>query len=160
MQGAHIPPQAAARMKQMGMSKTVMINRTDKSVSYMIYPDAQGYVETSTPEKSAPASDYKVDVSKIGDETVDGHACVKNKVVVTDAGGVTHESTVWNATDLKQFPIKIQTKSDKGGDVLLSFKDVKLEKPDDSQFEPPTGFKKYDSMMSLMMSKAHGGAPQ
>ena len=36
-----------------------------------------------------------------------GHPCVENKVVVTDAKGATNEFTVWNATDLKNFPVKI-----------------------------------------------------
>jgi len=36
-------------------------------------------------------------------------SCVKNKVIVTDDKGDKHESTVWNATDLKNFPVKIET---------------------------------------------------
>ena len=59
---------------------------------------------------SAPTNgDYKVETTEIGKETLDGHPCVKNKYVVTDNEGVKHESTVWNATDLKNFPVKIQT---------------------------------------------------
>jgi outer membrane lipoprotein-sorting protein len=159
-QGANMPPQVAARMKQMGMSKTTVINRSEKNVSYVIYPDMQAYTEMPAQSKYAPASDYKVEVTKLGEESIDGHACVKNKCVVTDPDGATHEYTVWNASDLKQFPLKIETKSENGQAMVMLFKDVKLEKPDDAQFEPPSDFKKYDSMMSLMMSRARGGAPQ
>jgi hypothetical protein len=35
---------------------------------------------------------------------------VKNKVVVTDKGNRHDEYTVWNATDLKKFPVKVQSK--------------------------------------------------
>jgi outer membrane lipoprotein-sorting protein len=157
MPGASIPPQAIAQMQKMGMSKMVMLNNTG-GASYVIYPDMQAYVEMpKSSASSVPASDYKVDVTKIGDESIDGHPCVKNKCVVTGSNGQPHESTVWNATDLKQFPLKIETKSEQGQAVVMLFKDVKLEKPDDSQFDPPSTFKKYDDMMSLMMSR---GRPQ
>jgi outer membrane lipoprotein-sorting protein len=160
MQGSHIPPQAAARMKQMGMSKVTMIIRGDKGFSYMVYPDMKAYTEMTGREKYKAASEYKADVTKLGEETVDGHDCVKNKVVVTDPTGPTRESTVWNATDLKKFPVKIQMTSEKGNVTVVLFKDVKLEKPDDAQFDPPSDFKKYDDMMSLMMSRARGAPPQ
>jgi hypothetical protein len=160
MQSAHIPPQAAARMKQMGMSKMTIIIRRDKGLSYMVYPDMRAYTETATQEKYAAMSEYKAETTKLGQETIDGHDCVKNKVVVTDPDGRAHESTVWNATDLKEFPVKIQTTSDTGNVMVLLFKDVKLEKPDDAQFDPPSDFKKYDDMMSLMMSRARGAPPQ
>jgi hypothetical protein len=39
MQGGPMPPQAAARMKQMGMAKMTMITRRDKDLNYMLYPD-------------------------------------------------------------------------------------------------------------------------
>ena len=34
--------------------------------------------------------------------------------------------------------------------MTMLFKDVKLTKPDASLFEPPSGYKKYDSQMALM----------
>jgi hypothetical protein len=160
MQGGHVPPAAAARMKQMGMGKLTVIIRRDKGLSYMVYPDMKAYTETATQEKYAPVADYKSASTKLGQETIDGHDCVKNKVVVTAPDGSTHESTVWNATDLKDFPVKIQSTSEKGTAMVILFKDVKLEKPDESQFDPPSDFKKYDDMMSLMMSRVRGAPPQ
>ncbi len=161
MQGGGVPPQAAARMKQMGMGKMSTISLGDKKVSYMVYPDMKAYIENppQTQTTTAAPTDYKTEVTKIGEESIDGHNCIKNKVVVTGADGVPHESTIWNATDLKQFPVKIQMTSDNSSTTML-FKDVKLEKPDASQFELPADFTKYDSMMSLMMSRARAGRPQ
>jgi hypothetical protein len=160
MQGSHIPAQAVARMKQMGMSKTTMIMRSDKGIVYMVYPDMKAYTEMATQEKRAAMSEYKTETTKLGQETIDSHDCVKNKVVVTGPTGAPHESTVWNATDLKQFPVKIETASDTGKATVILFKEVKLEKPDDAQFDPPSDFKKYDNMMSLMMSRARGAPAQ
>jgi hypothetical protein len=161
MQGSRMPPQASARMKQMGMGKMSTISLGENKVSYMLYPDMKAYIENPTSATAAAAApaDYKTEVTKLGEESVDGHNCVKNKVVVTGPDGVPHESTIWNASDLKQFPIKIQTMSGNSSATML-FKDVKLDKPDASEFEVPSDFTKYDSMMSLMMSRARAGRPQ
>jgi hypothetical protein len=64
------------------------------------------------------------------------HPCVKNKIVVTDDKGKKNESIVWNATDLKSFPVKIET-TDDGTKLTMIFKDVKLTKPDATLFEVP-----------------------
>jgi hypothetical protein len=75
---------------------------------------------------------------------------------VTDDQGNKTESLLWNATDLNNFPVKIETTQEDRKTTML-FKDVKLSKPAASQFEPPADHKKYDSMMSLMMEKMGGG---
>jgi len=160
MQGGHMPPQAAAHMKQMGMGRMTTITHRDKKLSYLIYPDMKAYVEITAREAGADPADYKTEVTKLGEETIDGHDCIKNKVVVTGPDGFKHESTVWNASDLKQFPVKIQTKSEKGMAMVMLFKEVKLEKPDAAQFDLPADLTKYDDMMSLMMSRARKGPPQ
>ncbi len=159
MQGRAMPAAALASMKQMGMDKMITISRRDKKAAYIIYPGMRAYVEQAIPETGtgAGAADYKTEVTKLGEETIDGHDCVKNKVMVTGPDGATHESTVWNATDLKKFPIKIET-SGKGGAMVMLYKEVKLEKPDAAQFDPPADFQKFDSMMNLIMSR-RGGLP-
>jgi hypothetical protein len=160
MQGGHLPPQAAAQMKQMGMARMTMISRGDKKLSYVVYPDMKAYVVNATQEASAAPSEYKAETTKLGEETIDGHDCIKNKVVVTGPDGVKHESTVWNASDLKLFPLKIQSTGDKGMAVVMLFKDVKLEKPDDAQFDLPGDFTKYDDVMTLMMSRIKAAQQQ
>ena len=60
---------------------------------------------------------------------------------------------------LKKFPVQIVTEQN-GNTMTMIFKDVQLSPPDAGQFEPPVGFRKYDSMMSLMqteMMKHMGG---
>jgi hypothetical protein len=160
MQGANMPPQAAAHMKQMGMSKMFSITRRDLNITYMVYPDMKAYTEMPMRETNAPVSEYKADETKLGEETINGHSCIKNKVVVTCPDGSTRDSTIWNATDLNKFPIKIQTTPKEGRTMVLLFNDVKLEKPDAALFDPPADFTKYDSMMSLMMSRVRGAPPQ
>ena len=161
MKGGQMPTNAAAQMKSMGLDEMVAVTRPDKKVNYLIYPGLQSYVEMPLRKAdSAPTNgDFKVEITEIGKETVDGHRCVKNKYIVTDNEDVKHESTVWNATDLKNFPVKIQT-LEQGNDVTMLFKNVSLARPAASLFDPPADFKKYDNIQQLMqqeMMKRMGG---
>ena len=65
-----------------------------------------------------------METTELGKDTVDGHPCVKNKVIVTDNEGSKHESTVWNATDLKNFPVKIETDRTGRQTMTMLFKNV------------------------------------
>ncbi len=152
MKSPNMAPSAAAQMKAMGMDKMVAIGRSDKKVSYLIYTGMEAYVENPVHDTDATTSpdDFKVEITELGKETVDGHPCVKNKAVVTGKDGKTHESTLWNATDLKNFPVKVET-MEQGTAATMLFKNVSLSKPESSQFEPPAGFKKYDNMQAMMM---------
>lgn len=157
MKNSKMPPAAIAHMKTMGMDQMVMISRPDKKVFYQLYPQMQAYVENpiQDPKAITTEADYKIEVTELGKETIDGHECVKNKVVLTDKDGKSHESTVWNAGDLNKFPLKIETSDGASSSVML-FKNVKLEKPDAPVFDPPANSQKYESVMALMMSKMGG----
>jgi len=158
--GGQMSPATAEHMKAMGMDKTITISRPDTKVVYIIYPGLSAYVSMAVqdPDAGKPDSAFKVDKSELGRETVDGHPCIKNKVVVTDDKGKSHESTVWNATDLKDFPVKIVT-AEGGNQFTMLFKNVNTAKPDAAQFEAPSDYKKYDNQQSLMMEemKKHMG---
>ena len=100
-----------------------------------------------------------METTELGKDTVDGHDCVKNKVTVTDKEGKQHESTVWNATDLKNFPVKIVT-TEQGNNGTMLFKNISMTKPAASNFEPPAGLTKYDNVQTMMqteMMKKMGG---
>jgi len=95
-------------------------------------------------------SDYRLESTPLGKETMDGHACVKNKSVVTDAQGHKKEYTVWNATDLNNFPVKIQSTDTLGESQTTSYRNIKLAKPDANLFELPTGYRKYTDLGAMM----------
>jgi hypothetical protein len=149
-----MPAGAAAQMKSMGMDKMIAISRSDKKVTYLVYPGLQAYLEKPMQEAEAvkPESDYKFETTELGRETVDGHPCVKNKAVVTDPQGNKSESTIWNATDLKKFPIKIEQIHENSVTTLM-FKDVSFAKPEAPLFEPPSGSARYDNMQTLMQQQ-------
>ena len=152
--GTRMAPSTVEQMKSMGMDKTVAISRPDLKLNYLVYPGLSSYIANPLQDQDAakPDSAFKVETTELGKETVDGHPCIKNKVVVTDDQGKSHESTVWNATDLKKFPVKIVT-SDGGTTATLLFKNISTTKPDASLFDPPTDYKKYDNFQGLMMEQ-------
>jgi len=152
--GASMPPQAAAQMKSMGMDKMIMISRPDKKLNYLIYPNLHAYAETpvTDPDAAKSANDFKVEMTEVGKETVAGHPCAKEKTVVTDNEGKTHDATIWAATDLHNFPVKIE-QSEQGNVGAMFFSDIKLSKPDASLFEPPAGLTKYASPQALMQQE-------
>ena len=162
MQGARMQAGASEHLKQMGMDKMVAINLPEKRVSYHVYPGMEAYVEEPlrNPESTKAESDYTYETTKLGKETFDGHPCLKNKVVATDKEGATHESIVWNATDLKDFPIRIESVETHSTNTMV-FRNVKFSKPDAAEFEPPASYKKYDTMMAMMqdiiMKRMGGG---
>ena len=158
--GLNLPPGAATQMKSMGMDQMITISLPEKKSAFLIYPGLQSYVDNPLPaEATATNLDFKITTTELGKETVAGHPCVQNKVLVIDAKGATNEFTVWNATDLKNFPVKIF----RGGpeaDVTLLFTDVSLVKPAASLFDPPAGYTRYDNMQTMMqteMMKKMGG---
>jgi hypothetical protein len=161
VKGGPRQPEAIAQKKSMGMDNMIMVVRPDKKATYLIYPGMQSYVETTLPDAEAATAtnDFKIETTALGRETVDGHPCVKNKVVVTDDQGNKHESTVWNATDLKKFPVKIE-QIEKGNVITILYKNVNFSQPDAGLFEPPSDYTRYDSIQTMMrqeMMKRMGG---
>ena len=161
MTKASLPAEMLAQVKAMGMDSTVIISRPDKKVAYMIYPGLKAYAEMPLPEAETAEQlgKYKVDTKELAKETIEGQACSKNKVTVTDDKDKKTEFTIWQATGLKKFPVKIVT-TEGGQASTMTFKEVKLTKPDDAQFDAPKDFKKYDNFMALMMEQMKGmGGP-
>jgi hypothetical protein len=148
--GSQIPAGMTGQLKAMGMGEMTIISQEAKGVSYLVYPGLQSYAEISTADgKPVEADKVKVTITELGKETMNGHPCVKNKVVVIDQIGKTNEAIVWNATDLKKFPVHIET-TDANSTVKMDFKDVKFDKPDAKLFEPPAGFARYENLQTMM----------
>jgi Domain of unknown function (DUF4412) len=162
VQSASMPASLLAQMRDIGMDKTVLISSADKKHNFVIYPNVEAYAPVPLPNTAAATNtNFKVTATKLGDETVDGHPCVKNKTIVTDGAGETNEFTVWNASDLKNFPVKIALTKN-GTDVTMSFQNVSFEKPASSLFDPPSNFTRYDDIQALMretMMKHKSNAP-
>jgi hypothetical protein len=153
MKSAQMPPAAMASMKQMGMTEIVSIVRQDTKTMYLVYPGLEAYAKMALSAKDAAGFDKngKLEFTKLGEETVAGHPCVKNQAVFTDDSGAKREATLWNATDLKDFPVQIAS-TESGNTATMTFKNISTAKPDAKLFEPPADYTAYDDMQQMMMA--------
>lgn len=148
------PADMAAMVKQMGMDQIISISLPEKKSVLQIYPNLKSFVEMPLPPESndVPGKEPKIQKTELGKETIDGHPCVKNKVVITEESGRKFEALVWNATDMKNFPVQMQF-ADKGNTSIFTYKDVKLERPSASLFEAPSDFTRHQNLQAMIMQK-------
>ncbi len=161
MKSSSMPQGAAEQMKKMGMAQVVSILRPDQSAAYVIYPDSKVMMKMPLPKEDNNSKDVKLQKTPLGKETLDGHPCEKNKVVIPGKGRST-EATTWNATDMKDFPIQIETVENEITS-RIHFSKVQFTKPDTKDFDPPAGYTLYNSpqeMMQALMSKMGGGTEE
>ena len=155
LKGPQAPPDQVALLKQMAMDRVACIVALDKKSMQLIFPSLAAYVEAPLTEDEAAAlnKDWKLQRIPLGKESIDGHPCVKNRVVMTDGKGQQTEAVVWNATDLKDFPVQMQL-NDKETTVVMRYNEVRLSKPDAKQFDAPAGFTRHTDIQQLMMAIA------
>ncbi len=121
---------------------TIMIIRQDKKVIWTLMPDQHIYMETPFKNKKdivSELSDPEVRTEKtfLGNETVDGHP-TKRYHIVTYRGKTKESSGIlWEATDLKNFPIQYTDDDTKS---TTTWKNIKFGKINDSLFEIPAGY--------------------
>lgn len=144
----NVPTSDKEGMKQMGMDQVVILALPEKPAAYMVFPGLKSYCDLPQPNKNK--SEGKLEKTELGSDTVEKHACTKSKLTFTDKDGQTAEALVWEASDLKNFPIQYQT-AENGQTTTTTFTDIKMEKPDALLFELPEGYKKYGSMQEMMM---------
>ena len=148
-----VPPESVARMKEMGMDKTVTLVHTGKdATTYLIYPNLQSYVDIHPPASDDNGSEFSIAKTRIGTETIDGHPTVKYKLTITRPNGKSGDLISWEATDMNNFPIRSQMTGE-NGTMTIDFKDINQSKPAASLFVVPSDYKHYDNMRSMMMSQ-------
>ncbi len=111
-------------------------------------------MQISRPPQQNPfsqAQDATIDRSPAGTDTVDGHACKVENVTVTPHNGQPTKMKLWEAQDLKGFPVKVEMESSHGP-VTVEYKDISLDEPPASLFTHPDNCQQMPSMP--------GGAPQ
>jgi len=153
LRGATVTPEAMTQVRQLGMAQMTMISRPDKQLVYLVFPTIRNYVEMAQPKALAAQKTETMTMSlrEIGKEPIGSQPTIKNKAVVTDSTGKQIESTTWNSTTLKLFPIRIET-VEQGTPVTINFRNVALGRQPAAAFEPPTGFVKYTNMMDMMQA--------
>ncbi|MGZ5518814.1 MAG: hypothetical protein ACXWJX_14055 [Limisphaerales bacterium] len=155
--GSMISPEVVSQMKAVGMDRAISIMRLDKKRLYVIYPGLKAYADVVMPDESVQSltKSLKMQKDPQGKETVASHPCTKTLITLTDDKGQKERITAWEATDLKAFPVQAQL-FEAGQNIVIKLRDVKLTRPDTKVFEPPTGFKKYNDMQTLMAQAVAG----
>jgi hypothetical protein len=138
-----LPANMISVMKQQGMERIISIFRPDQKATLLLYPGPKRYQALPLAKGEADAIDKGLQVEKtaLGKETIDGHACVKNQVVVRNQQGPVLRATTWNATDLKDLPIRVEMKKEESK-VVITFKQVQFAKPDPKRFDVPDDYVK------------------
>lgn len=151
VQGSGLPPQALAQAKALGLDNIITIAPATHTNVYTMYPNLHSYFSVPMTSAGTPSTnDGIASTTALGNETVAGHPCVKNKVIV-NAGGQPHTFTVWNATDLKNFPVQISVSED-NMTATITYQDITFNSAPASFFQPPSSYKGYDSIEALMQA--------
>jgi hypothetical protein len=141
MQSKDLPPSKIAELKESGMERIISLFRPDKKVTYVVYPGIQSYqtIPLAKEDNDAFEKGLKLEKTALGKEALDGHDCVKYKVVVKDTNGPVLQAVTWNAADLKDFPLQIEMK-EKINTVRMHFTQLRFTKPDPQQFNVPAAY--------------------
>lgn len=112
---------ALAKLKPLGLDQVTSVIRPDLRATVVAFPKLRAFVKLPMPPEEADAftKPGKMERTPIGPEKMEGRLCTKYRVVATDAQGRRHEATVWNASDLRDFPVCVATREGgHGGDAL------------------------------------------
>jgi hypothetical protein len=153
----NMPPGAADGFKQMGLDQIVTVIRPDRKMMYAIFPKISSYL-TMPIENAESVNKSTMKIEKVGEEKIWSHLCVKNKMTITSDKGQKQEVWVWNAPDLKDFPLQTVTKQDEDT-VTTRYSLIQFVRPDAKSFEAPMGFEAYDGIQAFtagMMKRITG----
>lgn len=119
-----------------GHSSIVIIDQ-DKKVMYMLMPEEKMYMKQAYKPQNAKGQKATVDkpVSKtfIRNDKFDGHSVKVYNAKTEDGKNV----VIWEATDINNFPVKIEMPSEK---ATIEYHNVNTKPVDKSLFEIPAGY--------------------
>ena len=130
--------------------KMSTITRMDKKVVWNIMHDQKSYMEMPFAEGRKPKVDreYAGEIERklVGKETIDGHPTEKYLITYKESNN-TNKVYQWWATDIN-FPVKTE---DVDGQWKQEYKNIKMGKQDDSLFEIPAGYEKFQMPAGMMI---------
>jgi hypothetical protein len=130
------------------LSRMVLISRGDKKVAYTLYPNKNRYM--THPETENEGDKPRIEKTKVGSETIDGHPTDKFKVRILHKDDKVYEGFMWNARDLDGMTIKTETENN-DFKMTTELKHIVLKRPEASLFEIPSGYTEAKDFMELMM---------
>lgn len=141
-----------------GGEKMITITRRDKKMAWTLMPAEKMYMEMSlaqaSAENKADPSQYQIEQTIVGPETVNGINTTKGKIVMTGADGAKMGGFMWLTKEnimVKMDVIAID-KKDKMR-IKTELTNLKIGKQDAKLFEIPAGYDK------MGMPGMDGGMP-
>lgn len=133
---------------------------TGKVYRLMVYPDKSRQCIVMGADQAAKLMPIPLQLlqgtevkrTPAGTETVEGHRCKVENVVVTRANGKTIESKIWLADDLKGVPVKIESQTEHGK-FMAVYRDIVLGTLDKALFTPPDKCIPYEKMGKVVEDK-------
>ncbi|MGH7941807.1 MAG: hypothetical protein ACREFR_12130 [Limisphaerales bacterium] len=149
-----LPPRVIMMAKMMRTDKQIFLVKKDGSNVCIIYPNLHAYVQIPIPPPALAEFDARSAATQIrkieaGQETVDGHPCIKNKVFDVDPNIPPQPGLMWNASDLRGFPIKIELETDRGL-MKFHFQKVVVQPSNSSLFNIPRDYMLFTNSGALM----------
>lgn len=118
-----------------GEMHTVLL--LDKKEMFMVTPQMCMKMEVPQTSTQPLAMKGKVERTRVGTGTANGHPAIIENVTVTPAdGGKPTTMKVWQATDLKGFAVRIEIPTP-SGTMRIDYKDIDLSTPSASLFAMP-----------------------
>jgi len=150
---------SSVRVERSAALSTLYVPSNRKIYNFSTYPDSSHQCVVMTPKQArmlpSPLELIHGKVikrSSAATETVEGHKCKVENVVVSQPDGTTIESKVWEAEYLKGIPVRIQSHFP---DVLLdaTYKDISIGPPDSHLFMVPVRCTPYEKMGQVVENR-------
>lgn len=132
------------------MSRVTFIEHGPEMKAYIIYPEMKRYMEKDLVRPRG--EDVGIERRRLGEETVDGHRCVKYAVRITEKSGAVHNGTSWEAKDLGGFLIRYESE-EQGMRFVMELKNVRLVSPPDALFRISDDYTRAENMMDIFVGE-------
>lgn len=140
-------PDRERREMNMDGEKQIMIIRRDKGVVWTVIPDERMYMEMKITEGNKgdkDLSEYNIEATVVGEETVNGVSTTKSKLVMTNKKDGSKMGGFWWTTK-EDIVVKMDViAKDEGSKdrVKSELKNLKIAKQDPKLFEIPSGYRR------------------
>jgi hypothetical protein len=150
-----LAPEMTSLLREAKLGQLILVVRPETNAIVAV-PGLRQWFELPLPK--APELEDKaqekvgfLEKTEAGREVVDGHPCVKYRLRDARMKEGGDEAFVWQATDLKNLPIKFQARV--GGETYgLLFRQIKEEAPEARHFEPPAGYARAASPEAMLQT--------
>lgn len=153
-------PIPSGLIQRLGVRRTVTLGRLSQPSAWrIVFPSLRSYYEeplvVDDPWWLLLERGGRIETTVLGRETVDGHPCRKVKLEATLGSGRMPVGTAWYATDLKDFPVRIELLM-QGQTTTVHLKNVTFGGVDNRYFDLPSDFQRHASLQSTLWNAVRG----